>query len=35
MIMSSSLMIKRPADGYLPPGYTPPTTTGNISIADD
>eukprot|EP00088_Acartia_fossae_P038604 TRINITY_DN40040_c0_g1_i6.p1 TRINITY_DN40040_c0_g1~~TRINITY_DN40040_c0_g1_i6.p1 ORF type:complete len:518 (+),score=109.22 TRINITY_DN40040_c0_g1_i6:75-1556(+) len=29
LIMSSSLMIRRPADGYLPKGFTPPATAGS------
>ena len=27
-ILTSALLIKKPADGFLPQGYTPPATTG-------
>jgi len=30
IVLASSLMIKRPAAGYLPPGYTPPPTAQGV-----
>ena len=29
--MSSSLLIRRPAPGYSPPGYTPPVSVGGAA----
>jgi len=32
-VVSSSLLIRRPAPGYCPPGYTPPVSAGAVSGA--
>ena len=33
-ILTSALLIKKPADGFLPKGYTPPATAGQTLITN-